>query len=95
VLITKNYRARYGEIDLILKDKATIVFAEVRSRNSMVFGGAAASVTYTKQQKIIKTAMHYLLTHKLHNKMPMRFDVIAFEGKTEELHWIKHAFGSD
>lgn len=94
-LIIKNYRASYGEIDLILQDKASIVFVEVRTRNSARFGGAAASVTYAKQQKIIKTAMHYLLTHKLRNKMPMRFDVVAFEGKNAEIHWIRHAFGSD
>lgn len=39
--------------------------------------------------------MHYILTHKLQDKMPMRFDVVAFEGETAQIHWIKHAFGSD
>lgn len=95
VLIRKNYRASHGEIDLIFRDKGSIVFVEVRMRNSAVFGGAAASVTYTKQQKIIKTALHFLLTCKLKDKMPMRFDVVAFEGKAGQIHWIRHAFGSD
>jgi putative endonuclease len=91
-LLARNYSCRFGEIDLIVLDKPFVVFVEVRARRSMVFGGASASVTYTKQQKIIKTAAHYLSLHALHNKMPARFDVIGIEGDKEELHWIKHAF---
>lgn len=94
-LITRNYRAPFGEIDLICQHKDILVFVEVRARSSVVFGGALASVTRTKQQKILKTAQHYLLKNKLQDKMPVRFDVVGLEGYGGQIHWIQHAFGSE
>lgn len=91
-LLQRNYSWPYGEIDLIMLDKKTIVFVEVRARRSQVFGGAAASITFKKQQKIIKTAYHYLQNKKLFDKQPVRFDIIAFEGAEAEIHWIQNAF---
>ncbi|MCB6182621.1 YraN family protein [Leeia sp. TBRC 13508] len=89
-LIDQNYRCRYGEIDLIMKDGQTLVFIEVRKRQSAKFGGAIASVAYTKQQKLILTAQHFLTTLK---KMPVcRFDVIGYEGSALQPVWIKDAF---
>lgn len=93
--ITRNFRSRFGEIDLILRDKTVLVFVEVRSRSSMAFGGAIASVTLGKQQKIVKTAQFYLVKHGLQDKMPVRFDVVALEGKSGQINWIKQAFGAD
>lgn len=93
--IESNYHSRWGEIDLIMRDKNCLVFVEVRVRSSKSFGGAAASVTYTKQQKLIKTAMIYLLSKKLDESQPIRFDVLGFEGENREIDWIKHAFGLD
>ena len=46
--VSSNYRCRLGEIDLIMRDKAHLVFVEVRARSSTAFGGAAASVSYNK-----------------------------------------------
>jgi len=93
--VESNYRCRWGEIDLIMREKNCLVFVEVRARASGAFGGAAASVTYNKQQKLIKTATIYLLSKKLHDKQPIRFDVLGFEGKESEIQWIKNAFGLD
>ncbi|KTD07699.1 YraN family protein [Legionella jamestowniensis] len=93
--ISSNYQCRLGEIDLIMRDGGYLVFVEVRARSSAAFGGAAASITYGKRQKIIKTASHYLLSNKLTDKQPVRFDVLSFEGKTPQVNWIKNAFGLD
>ncbi|MDI9818002.1 MULTISPECIES: YraN family protein [unclassified Legionella] len=93
--LVSNYSCRWGEIDLIMQETDWLVFIEVRARSSASFGGAAASVTYSKQQKLLKTASHYLLTNKIHNKQPVRFDVLSFEGSPPEINWIKNAFGVD
>lgn len=93
--VLANYRCKLGEIDLIMRDKDYLVFIEVRARVSSAFGGGAASVTYTKRQKIIKSAMYFITTHKEHGKLAMRFDVISVDGKQASITWLKDAFGSD
>jgi putative endonuclease len=90
--IESNYHCRWGEIDLIMREKDFLVFIEVRARTSAAFGGALASVTYHKQQKLIQTATHYLLEKKLYNNQPARFDILAFEGVASRIDWIKNAF---
>lgn len=92
-LVTRNYRCRLGEIDLILWDKTNLVFAEVRFRKHAHFGHAADTVTYYKQRKIIKTALHYLQCYPCDN--PCRFDVVAVTprvDKTSGITWIRDAF---
>ncbi len=91
--IESNYRCRWGEIDLIMRENNYLVFVEVRARASRSHGGAAASVTFSKQQKLIKTATNYLLSKKIYDKQPTRFDVLGLEGKDMEVDWIKNAFG--
>ncbi|MCK5810203.1 MAG: YraN family protein [Cocleimonas sp.] len=89
-LLQRNFFSRYGEIDLIMRDKKTTVFIEVRYRKNRHYGGAAASVTPAKQQRIIKTALSY----QQQNIMPdgMRFDVVAVEGTAPKIEWIQNAF---
>lgn len=94
-LIARNYRCRLGEIDLIMQDSAHLVFIEVRSRMHLAFGGGVASITYAKRQKIIKTTSHYLLTQKIREQQPIRFDVVSIDGSSEALQWIKDAFTTD
>ncbi|MFC3908212.1 YraN family protein [Legionella dresdenensis] len=93
--ITSNYSCRCGEIDLVMKDSQYLVFVEVRARVSPVYGGALASITQGKIKKIIKTAKHYLTVNKLHDKYPVRFDVISVQGHSADIEWIKNAFGID
>lgn len=94
-LVLQNYNCRLGEIDLIMRDRDYLVFIEVRARSSITFGGGVASITYAKQQKIIKSASHYVMIHKLQDKFPMRFDVISIDGKSEVITWLKDAFSAD
>ena len=92
VLLQRNYHCRFGEIDLIMKDGETLVFVEVRLRGSLVFGGAAASITSSKQAKLLRTARHYL--GSLKSVPPCRFDAVLLSGRNgEELEWIRDAFG--
>ena len=66
----------------------TLVFVEVRARMDVSHGGAAASVTLQKQQRLIYAAQHYLLRHA--SPPPCRFDVVAIDGT--ELNWLQGAF---
>lgn len=87
----RNYWCKLGEIDLIMRHHNTLVFVEVRYRNNASFGGAAASVTPAKQQKLRRAALCYLQAHQLNeSQQSCRFDLIACEG--EQLHWIENAF---
>jgi len=93
-LLKRNFTTRAGEIDLIMQDAnnaaETLVFIEVRYRKNKDYGGAAASVTYKKQQRIIKAALAYQQRHAPQSSM--RFDVIAIEGDNKAINWIKSAF---
>ena len=91
-LLETNYRCRFGEIDLILRDGETLVFAEVRLRKSSDYGGAAGSITAQKRTKLLKAARHYLAASK---KTPRcRFDAVLLSSMDErDIQWIKNAFG--
>ncbi len=90
-LISQNYRGRYGEIDLIMQDGATLVFIEVRLRSNENFGGAAASIDTRKQQRIIRTAQQYLAT--LNRIPPCRFDALLLNDTPERgVQWLRNAF---
>ncbi len=90
-LLARNYRCRLGEIDLILADGAVLVFAEVRLRRNVDFGGAAASITAAKRQRIVRAARHYLSGKP---EPPCRFDVVLLDAlAANRIEWIKDAFG--
>lgn len=92
-LLQQNYRCRFGEIDLILQDGATLVFAEVRMRRRADFGGAAASIDGVKQARLIRAAQHYLAT--LGHTPPCRFDAVLLQSTDDKaLEWIKDAFSA-
>jgi len=92
-LITKNYHCRRGEIDLIMTDKNTLVFVEVRYRKSDKYGSALESVNVKKQQKIITTAQYYL-SQQSDSFSEYRFDVVALNPSSTriDITWIKDAF---
>lgn len=94
--VAQNFSCRFGEIDLIMLDTRTLVFIEVRKRKNRDFGGAAASVTRRKQQRIIKTAQWFLVQHRDYQHLDCRFDVIAFEddAATDKPLWYKGAFSA-
>ncbi|WP_309626856.1 YraN family protein [Methylibium sp.] len=95
-LVERNYRvaagprARGGEIDLVLRERdGTLVFVEVRARAAASRGGAAATVSATKQARLLFAARHYLL--RFGAALPAcRFDVVAIDG--DRLDWLRAAF---
>ncbi|MCB1723308.1 MAG: YraN family protein [Chromatiaceae bacterium] len=89
--VGRNYRCRGGEIDLIMRDGAHLVFVEVRFRRRRDFGGALSSIDRRKRERLVTAAQHYLATHAWRG--PCRFDVVAFDGR-DECHWIRDAFGT-
>jgi len=87
--LRRNFRCKYGELDLIMTDQKSLVIVEVRFRKNDRYGSAAESVTAAKQSRIIATAQVYLSQHKTDG--PIRFDVVALSGDGA-LNWIKNAF---
>lgn len=90
-LLHRNYRCRFGEIDLILRDGRTLVFVEVRYRGSKSFGGAAESITAAKREKLLRAARHYMAEQQ---RFPAcRFDAVLLDGSNDNVEWVKNAFG--
>jgi len=88
--VERNYRCRFGEIDLIMRDGQTLVFVEVRMRASSSFGGARESIDKRKQRKLVSAAQHYIGSI---GKIPdCRFDAVLLNGDSR-VEWIKNAFG--
>ncbi|KAB8311873.1 YraN family protein [Erwinia endophytica] len=92
--VAANVRFRAGEIDLIMRDGQTWVFVEVRYRRNALFGGAAASVTRTKQRKLLKTAAMWL-SHRRESleTADCRCDVVAITGA--RVDWLPNAFSAE
>jgi len=95
-LLQRNYRTRCGEIDLIMLEQRFLVFVEVRSRANPCYGGAAATVDWRKQRRILRSAEAYLKQNTKFKDLPCRFDVLAFEPPQspgeQRINWIKDAF---
>ena len=96
IIVGRNLLSKTGEIDIVAIDKETLVFIEVRHRQSQHYGGALASVNRSKQRRLIKTA-HYFLPRIVQRHFggctpPCRFDVIGEEA--QGLVWIKNAFSA-
>lgn len=91
-LIEKNYRCRFGEIDLVMRDGQQLVFVEVRYRSSSAFGGPLASIDHRKKANLIATAYHYLLVKK--KQYDARFDIVGITkgGRTD---WVTNAIEVD
>jgi putative endonuclease len=92
-IIETNYRTRLGEIDIIAKDKDTLVFVEVKTRASVHFGSPKLAVTPKKQKKISMVALYYLKTTD-QSSAKARFDVVTVISNRDkpQIEIIKNAF---
>jgi putative endonuclease len=77
-VVARRHRRRGGEIDVIARDGATLVFVEVKARGGRGFGGGAEAITWYKQRRIIRLAEDYVVQHRLIG-CPCRFDVVAIQ----------------
>src|SRR4051812_48315782 len=92
-IIARRYRRRGGEIDIIARDGATIVFVEVKARESRDFGEAAEAVTAFKRRRIVQIATDYMTRYHRPN-CPCRFDVVSihFDAGRPALEVFQNAF---
>jgi len=82
-IIERNFKSFHGEIDLIAWDAETLVFIEVKSRSSPLFGGPVGAVDHRKQMKIGKVAADFIQKRRL-SSPPCRFDVVGIVGPSSE-----------
>lgn len=93
-ILTRNFRCKGGEIDLIAEHAGSIVFVEVRLRSHAEFGGAAASITPTKQRRIILAARQWLQGEgRAYQNRACRFDAVLLnELSGLRVEWLQAAF---
>jgi|LZCG01.1.fsa_nt_gb putative endonuclease len=87
-IIARNWRSRFGEIDIIARDGDSLVFVEVKTRTGSGFGGPEGALDERKRGRIIATAKAYL--SGIESDLAIRFDLVALRGKEIELY--KDAF---
>ena len=90
----RNYRCRFGEIDIIAEHGDTLCFIEVRYRKNRAYGDSAESVTKHKRRKIFNSARYYLTRNAADNRRPCRFDIVSMHGNMDapEINWCQNAF---
>jgi putative endonuclease len=96
-ILLRNFRRRLGELDVVARERDVLVIVEVRTRVSESYGGAAGSVGFRKQQRILRTTTQLLQQRADLTVFPIRFDVIVVRdpfAQTPQIEWIKHAFSA-
>ncbi len=92
-ILERNYRCPQGEMDIIARDKGSLVFIEVKTRSTKDFGSPAAAVNERKQRQLSRVALMYLNQKKVKDG-PARFDVVAVDlsGPQPGIEVIQNAF---
>ena len=97
-IVERNFRCRYGEIDLIAEEQNDLVFVEVKTRRGTAFGHPEEAVTLTKRRKLVEVATYYLYLHAVGDRS-WRIDVVAIDfnedGKFREVRVYQHAVGEE
>ena len=95
--LARNFTRPYGEIDLVMRDGAVLVFVEVRLRGPGAWEDGAASVDAAKQRRLARTAEAYLAAHLRYASDASRFDVVSMSGThfSSRVVWIPDAFSAD
>jgi putative endonuclease len=91
-ILARNWRCRFGEIDLVARDREAVVFVEVRMRASSAFGGAVASIDAAKRRKLIAAANLYIGARRV--DAPCRFDALLLDSRGD-VEWLRDAFRAD
>lgn len=94
-VVDRNYRCALGELDLVAWDGDTLVFVEVKTRRSALYGTSAEAVSRSKQARLLRLADWYLQDRRL-GQPPCRFDVVAVDARQEPpfLEWFRDAFSA-
>lgn len=91
-IVARNWRCRFGEIDVIAREGGVLVFVEVRARSLARYGGAAESIDRRKRSRLIAAATQYLAREGL--ATPCRFDAVLLQA-SDDPQWIRNAFTAD
>lgn len=91
-LVAQNHYVKGGELDLVMRDGDILVFVEVKHRTTTRFGHPLETITYQKQQRLVRAARLYIARNGISS--PCRFDILGIIGKPPDLefHWVKAAF---
>jgi putative endonuclease len=90
-LVARNWRCKAGELDLVLRDGATLVVAEVRGRGRTDYGTAAESIDWRKQRKLARATRVLLAARPELAEAPLRFDVVTLDADGN-IEWLREAF---
>ena len=93
-LVARNWRCPGGELDLVMRERDTLVMVEVRKRARSDYGDAFESVHGRKRGRLIRAAGMFLAAHPEYARSEVRFDVVAVDGKGA-VDWLKAAFESN
>jgi putative endonuclease len=93
-LVASNYHCRFGEIDLVMRERDVVVFVEVRYRRSRGYGGGVNSVDASKRAKLVRAATAFLADRPRLADATCRFDVLAIAGTPDAptFDWRRNAF---
>jgi putative endonuclease len=91
-LLKKNYRSKYGEIDIVAEKNSILTFIEVKVSDYMGRENLEYSINPIKRMHIINTAKDYLAHNKISREKQVRFDVILFQNNYKNIHHIENAF---
>ena len=92
-ILTRRYRKRGGELDIVARDGPTVVFVEVKTRETCEFGAGGESITALKRRRLTNTALDYMMRHHLIDTA-CRFDVVSidFGGAKPKIELYQNAF---
>ena len=93
-LVTRNYATRAGEIDLVMRDGATLVFVEVRLRGPTAWLDGVESVDWAKRRRLARAARSFLAAYPRYAQDSARFDVVAMSSTHlgAQIEWVRDAF---
>ena len=93
-ILARNFLCKGGELDIVALHKGVLIFVEVRLRTNLKFGGAAQSISKTKQRRLKRAAQIWLQSHNGQNfiNAPKRFDAILFEHLDRPPTWLHNIF---
>jgi len=94
-IVARNFNRRLGELDIVAQQGRMLAVIEVRTRANDEYGGAAASVTARKQQRVLRATAQLLQQRKDLRELLVRFDVIVVHEPASpqpRVEWIQHAF---
>jgi len=96
-LLTRNFRARVGELDLVMTEGNILVVVEVRARRKTNVATPGASINRSKQRRLIGATRYFLLRYRQYASRPVRFDVVEITGELEDadIRWSRAAFSLD